>query len=338
MTQVTSGGREFGALVAPFRRELLAYCYRMVGSVHDAEDLVQEVYLRAWRFYAEFEGRSSLRTWLYRIATNVCLQALQRRARRVLPSGLSDPTSVRAVSVPSTDQEVGWLQPIPDVLLGGSADPAAVVASRERIRLAFVAALQYLTPRQRAVLILRDVLQLRTIEVAGLLGTTPTAVDSVLRRARERLDQTSPAAETVTEPSDPRRRALLDQYVRAFEEVDVPAMIRLMTEDAVWEMPPTRAWYAGRDEVRRLLAVRMSGERGDNRLVRTAANGQPALAVYARSATGEHRAHSIQVLTLATDGVARVVAFHDPELFALFGLPDVHATVDAATAGAGLVR
>jgi RNA polymerase sigma-70 factor, ECF subfamily len=336
---MTSGSGEFAVVAAPFRRELLAYCYRMVGSVHDAEDLVQEVYLRGWRFYTEFEGRSSLRTWLYRIATNVCLRALRQSARRALPSGLSGPKGMPVGSVPSRDQEVAWLQPIPDALLGDvSADPAAVAASREGVRLAFVAALQHLTPRQRAVLILRDVLQLRATEVAELVGTTSTAVDSMLRRARERLDRASPVLETVTEPSDSRRRALLDQYVRAFEDVDVPAITRLLTDDAVWEMPPTRAWYAGRDEVRRLLAARMSGERGDNRLVRTAANGQPALAVYARAATGGHRAHSIQVLTLAVSGVARVVAFHDPCLFALFGLPDVLATVGSATAGSGLIR
>jgi RNA polymerase sigma-70 factor (ECF subfamily) len=319
-TQVMSSGGEFETVAAPFRRELLAYCYRMVGSVHDAEDLVQEVYLRGWRFYAEFEGRSSLRTWLYRIATNVCLRALQQSARRALPSGLGDTGDVPA------DQEVAWLQPIPDALLDeASADPAAVVVSREGIRLAFVAALQYLTPRQRAVLILRDVLRLPAIEVAGLLGTTLAAVDSLLRRARERLDQTAPAPQSLTEPADPRRRMLLDRYVRAFEDVDVPRLTRLLAEDAVWEMPPTRAWYAGRDAIRRLLTARMSGERGDNRLIPTAANGQPALAVYAREANGGYRAHSIQVLTFAAGGLARVVAFHDPALFAQFGLPAVLA-------------
>jgi RNA polymerase sigma-70 factor, ECF subfamily len=334
MAQVTSDGGEFAALTAPFRRELLAYCYRMVGSVHDAEDLVQEVYLRAWRFYAEFEGRSSLRTWLYRIATNVCLRALQQSSRRALPSGLGGPEGTPTGSVASTGREVAWLQPIPDVLLAdGSADPAAVVVSREGMRLAFVAALQYLTPRQRAVLILCDVLRLRAAEVAELLGTTPTAVDSTLRRARGRLDHTSPTAQTVTEPSDSRRRALLDRYVRAFEEVDVPAITRLLTDDAVWEMPPTRAWYAGRDAIGRLLAARMSGRRGDNRLVGTAANGQPARAVYARGTGGGYRPHSIQVLTVATGGIARVVAFHDPALFALFGLPDVLATGDPAAPG-----
>ena len=334
---MSTTGTDFGSLAAPFRKELLAYCYRMTGSIHDAEDLVQETYLRGWRSYPGFEGRSSLRTWLYRIATNACLKALRQAGRRALPSGLGQPGGDPDASVPSAHAAVSWLRPIPDALfVDESADPAMVATSRDGMRLAFVAALQYLTPRQRTVLILRDVLRWRAVEVADLLDTTASAVDSVLRRARDRLAQVAPTVDSVVEPADPRRRRLLDRYVAAFAEVDVAALTALLAEDAVWEMPPNPVWFAGRDAVGELLAARMSGGRGDNRLVRTAANGQPALAVYARGADDVHRAHSVQVLTVAAGGITRVVAFHDPGLFAAFGLPRVLAP-DGFPAVAGSV-
>jgi RNA polymerase sigma-70 factor (ECF subfamily) len=207
---VTLDSAEFATVTEPFRRELLAHCYRMLGSVDEAEDLVQETYLRAWRSHGGFEGRSSVRTWLYQIATNACLTAVQRRARRPLPSGLAAPGGDPSASA-DAGREVAWLQPIPDALVTPeSDDPAAVAVSRESLRLALIASLQYLPPRQRAVLILREVLDFPAAEVAGMLGMTTTAVKSALQRARARLEQAQPAADQVTEPAEPEVRALLE--------------------------------------------------------------------------------------------------------------------------------
>src|SRR5579863_2153628 len=236
---VMLGSEEFARLTEPFRPELLAHCYRMLGSVYDAEDQVQETLVRAWRSYSDFQGRSSLRTWLYRIATNACLRAIENRARRPLPSGLGapgdDPDGPLAPVLP----EVRWLQPIPDALVfPGPADPAAVAVSRESVRLALVAALQYLPGRQRAVLILRDVLGWHAAEVADLLGITPAAANSLLQRARERLRQAAPGTDEMREPADAGQRALLDAYAEAFAGADVGALTKLLREDAVLEMPP----------------------------------------------------------------------------------------------------
>jgi RNA polymerase sigma-70 factor (ECF subfamily) len=251
-----SDTEEFTRLTDPFRQELLAYCYRMLGSVHDDEDLVQETYLRAWRSCDAFEGRPSLRTWLYRIATSACLRALENSSRRPLPSGLGGPSD--DPEAPLTAQsEVPWLEPIADALLGGSpadpADPAAIVASRASTRLAFVAALQHLPARQRAVLILRDVLAWRAAEVADLLGATTAAVNSALQRARTQLAQVAPAEGEVAEPASADHRALLDQYVAAFENADIAALLRLLRDDVELEMPPRPTWFAGRDAVGRFL-------------------------------------------------------------------------------------
>src|SRR5712664_3884442 len=213
---------EFARLTDPFRPELLAHCYRILGSVHDAEDQVQETLIRAWRSYGEFDGRASLRTWLYRIATNACLRALENSSRRPLPSGLGAPGEYPEAPLAAARPEVPWLQPIPDALVSaGSADPAEIVASRESMRLALIAALQYLPARQRAVLILRDVLGWRAAEVADLLGTSTAAANSVLQRARARLEQAAPAADEMREPSDPGDRALLGRYAAAFESADI---------------------------------------------------------------------------------------------------------------------
>jgi RNA polymerase sigma-70 factor, ECF subfamily len=221
-----------------FRHELLAHCYRMLRSVHDAEDLVQETYLRAWRAYDQFERRSSLRTWLYRIATNACLTSLESRGRRPLPTGLGAPSSDPVA--PLVEQsEVPWLEPIPDAMVTAELrDPAAIVTNRESIRLALVAALQHLPPRQRAVLVLRDVLKWRAAEVAELLDTTTTAVNSILQRARTQLDQASPTQDQVVEPVNADQRELLDRYATAFEDYDVAALVELFAKDAIWEMPP----------------------------------------------------------------------------------------------------
>jgi RNA polymerase sigma-70 factor (ECF subfamily) len=316
------GSEDFARLTDPFRAELLAHCYRMLGSVHDAEDQLQETLIRAWRSYGGFRGESSLRTWLYRIATNACLRALENRARRPLPSGLGAPGVDAATPLPADLPEVPWLEPFPDALLRAEpGDPASVVTSRASTRLALVAALQYLPARQRAVLILRDVLGWRAAEAAELLGTSTTAVNSALQRARAQLHKVAPAEEEMREPADPGDRALLDRYATAFEAADVDALTRLLREDAVLEMPPQPAWFAGRERVGRFLGARVLSEPGRFRLIAVAANGQPGFAAWERGPDGVYCAHGIQVLTLAGTGVARIVSFNDPGLFPAFGLP-----------------
>ncbi len=315
---------DFTDLVGRFRGELLAHCYRMLGSAEEAEDLVQETYLRAWRSYDGFEGRSSVRTWLYRIATNVCLTAIDRRGRRPLPSGLgapSDDPEAPLVAGP----EVPWLQPFPDALLAGEHDdPAAVATSRAGIRLAFVAALQHLSARQRAILIMRDVLGWPAAEVADALGTTPTAVNSGLRRARAQLAQAPPAEDELAEPAEPDRRALLDRFAAAIEDADASALAELLREDVALEMPPQLTWFSGRRAVAAFIASYLLTEPGGVRLVPVAANGQPAFAVYRREADGAYHAHAMQVPTVTATGIAHIVAFQDTGLFATFGLPLVH--------------
>jgi len=311
---------EFLRAADPFRRELLAHCYRMLGSVHDAEDLVQETYLRAWRSYEKFEGRSSLRTWLYRIATRVCLTALESQRRRPLPSGLGGAAADPA-GVLDERPEVPWLEPVPDELVG--ADPAAVVTTRESIRLALIATLQHLPPRQRAVLILRDVLRWQAAEVAKAVGTTTTAVNSILQRARAKLDEVTPAEDTVTEPTDAEQRELLDKYVTAFERKDIPAIVELFTQDAVWEMPPFTGWYSGPADIGRLVDTHCPARGpGDLRLLPATANGQPAFGLYLADEVA-HRAFQLHVLTLGPAHVTHVVAFNSPGLFAKFGLPEM---------------
>jgi RNA polymerase sigma-70 factor (ECF subfamily) len=313
---------DFVRLADPYRRELLAHCYRMLGSVHDAEDLVQETYLRAWRAYDKFEGRSSLRTWLYRIATSACLTALEGRNRRPLPTDLGGPSDPEGTLI--EQREVPWLEPVPDAMVGAEQiDPAAIVTSKESIRLALIAALQHLPPRQRAVLILRDVLKWRAAEVAELLDITTTAVNSILQRARAQLEQVAPTEEDIVEPTNPDQRELLDRWVRAFEQYDVAAIVELFTKDAVWEMPPFLNWVQGAEEIGRLISANCPAQGpGDQRLVPTVANGQPAFGLYMRSQDGIHRAFQLQVLDLTSDGVGHVAAFFDTTLFAKFGLPD----------------
>ncbi|WP_236789128.1 sigma-70 family RNA polymerase sigma factor [Amycolatopsis sp. GM8] len=309
----------------PYRRELLAHCYRMLGSVHDAEDLVQETYLRAWKSYEKFEGRSSLRTWLYRIATRVCLTALENRGKRPLPTGLGNP-GAQAGDELVEQAEVPWLEPVPDAMVGAEqSDPAAIVTSRETIRLALIAALQHLPPRQRAVLILRDVLQWRAAEVAKVLNTTTTAVNSILQRARTQLAEVTPHEEEVVEPSAADQRELLDRYVDAFERKDITAMVELFTKDAVWEMPPFIGWYQGAENIARLIDTQCPADGpGDMRLVPTRANGQPAFGLYMRDGD-VYRPFNLPVLTLSASGVEHVACFFDLSLFAKFGLPEVLA-------------
>src|SRR6516225_7718154 len=265
---------DFTSATGRFRGELLAHCYRMLGSAEEAEDLVQETYLRAWRSYAGFEGRSSVRTWLYRIATNACLTALERRGRRPLPSGLGAPSGDPETPVVA-GPEMPWLQPLPGALLAAErADPASVTASRADIRLAFVAALQHLSARERAVLILRDVLEFPAAEAADLLGTTTTAVNSGLRRARAQLAQVQPAEDELAEPADPAQRALLDRFAAAFENADASALADLLREDVALEMPPLLTWFAGRPIVAGFMASRVFPTFGGFRMVPVMANGQ----------------------------------------------------------------
>lgn len=317
-TGAMTDNEEFLRQADPLRRELIAHCYRMLGSVHDAEDLVQETYLRAWNAYDKFDGRASMRTWLYKIATNTCLTALDSRKRRPLPTGLGAPSADPADEL-ATGNEVPWLEPIPDTMVGASlgADPAHVVTSRSSIRLALMAALQHLPPRQRAVLVLREVLQWKAAEVAEVLGTTTTAVNSMLQRAKAQLEQAGLKEEDLSEPSPSERQEILDRYVRAFEDYDVAAIVQLFTKDAVWEMPPFVGWYQGPVDITKLITTWCPAKRpGELQLVPTQANGQAAFGMYYK---GEPFA--IPVLTLEGDKVSHVSQFFDLALFETFGLP-----------------
>jgi len=299
-----------------YRRELLAHCYRMTGSLHDAEDLVQETYLRAWKSYDGFEGNASVRTWLHRIATNACLTALQGRARRPLPTGLGAPSADPTDEL-ETRAEVPWLEPLPD-------DPQTVVGGRESVRLAFVAALQHLSPRQRAVLLLREVLQWTAAEVAEALGCTTAAVNSLLQRARRQLDTVGPSSDDRLDlPDAPETRQLLARYIAAFEAYDIDALVTLFTAEAVWEMPPFTGWYRGPRTIGDLIHHNCPAERaGDMRLLPLTANGQPAAAMYMRNpATGVHEPFQLHVLDVADGAVSHVVAFLETSVFTDFGLP-----------------
>lgn len=316
----------FLEVAEPLRRELLAHCYRMVGSVHEAEDLVQETYLRAWRAFHEFEHRSSVRTWMYRIATNTCLTAIEGRGRRPLPAGLGAPPSDPEGEL-HRHPEVPWLEPVPDEVLWGRApdDPEAAAVDRESVRLAFVAALQHLTGQQRAVLVLRDVLAWHADEVAETLGLSVGAVTSTLQRARNHLARVQ-AATAPPKPlpaDDPRVAQLLDAYVDAFERYDVDRIVSLLTADAVWDMPPYTDWYIGAEDIGRLIRTQCPATGPESmRMVATRANGSPAFGLYMLEPDGVHRAFQLQHLTVTEQGVAAVTAFFDTSLFRAFGLPD----------------
>ena len=313
---------EFTARTAPMRREILAHCYRMTGSVHDAEDMLQETYLRAWRAMRGFENRSSLRTWMFRIATNACLTHLEGRRRRPLPTGVGAPAADPSVQ-PREDGGTPWLEPLPDRLVWAEApaDPADTVVDRDTVRLAFVAALQHLTAQQRAVLLLRDVLAWSAAEVAEALDLTVAGVNSTLQRARGHMAKVQDV--TPMEPSDPRLQELLSRYVEAFEAYDVPAIVELLAADVVWEMPPFPGWYSGPQAVGDLISRWCPASRaGDMRMVPTSANGLPALALYMRDDGGVHRAFHVQQVTATPEGVRHVTAWFGDGLFPRFGLPD----------------
>ncbi len=305
-----------------YRSELTGYCYRMLGSAFEAEDAVQETLIRAWRSLDRFEGRSALRSWLYRIATNVCLDMLSGRERRALPMDLGPAVSVDAASG-NILPEATWIQPIPDGhVTPAGGDPAELAVSRETIRLAFIAALQHLPPRQRAVLILREVLRWTADEVAELLDTSVASVNSALQRARATL-----ATSNVT-PSDPApamdedQRALLARYVDAFERYDMSALTSLIREDATQSMPPYEMWLSGRDDILGWWVGPGAACRG-SRLIPTTANGSPAFGQYRPGGPdGSYTPWSLQVLEFSDGGIAEFTFFLDTEtLFPLFGLP-----------------
>lgn len=313
-------GAEFAAAVEPHRRELVVHCYRMLGSVQEAEDLVQETMLRAWRAYERYDpGRASIRTWLYRIATNACLNALAGRTRRPLPSGLGPPfDDPDADLVPGF--EVPWLQPIPDRLLGTAPeDPAVLAAERSGLRLAVVAALQLLSAKQRAVLILRDALGFSASEVAAVLDTSTAAVNSALQRARATFAGPSLEVDLLGEPES-EQREVVDRYIAAFERADVEALARLLAEEVVLEMPPMWNWYVGTVAYRGFMR-RVFAQRGrDWQTVPLSSNRQPAMAAYDRQ--GDHyRLHTFQVFTVERAMVVRTTVYQDPDVFALFELP-----------------
>ncbi|MCP2328680.1 RNA polymerase sigma-70 factor (ECF subfamily) [Hamadaea flava] len=312
---------DFETRAEPHRRELLVHCYRMLGSMPEAEDAVQETFLRAWRAWARYDERTaSVRTWLYKIATNTCLTSLEGRARRPLPAGIGAPADdPRAPLVPALD--VPWLQPFPDARLD---DPAGQVVRRGTLRLALVAALQLLPARQRAVLVLRDVLDFSADETARLLDTSPAAVNSALQRARAGLSAAGPVADEMAEPADDVRKTV-DRYVEAFEAADVDRLVELLSADVVLEMPPVPLWYRGAADYGRFMA-RVYDLRG--RVWRTAsvgANTQPAVAAYCADDEGVLRLHTLQVFTVQDGRIAHTYVFQHPEVFTAFNLPPVLA-------------
>jgi len=316
-TTVDGGVDGFADLADPYRDELLAHCYRMVGSIHDAEDLVQETLLRAWRGYDHFDGRSSLRTWLYRIATNTCLTALGSTHRRVLPSGLGTGASDSESADLRRLDDVAWLEPAPTAqLTHRPADPASIVALRDTTRLALVAAFQRLPARQRAALMLVDVVQYTPTEAAALLDVTVTTVRSLLQRARITLAADKPVHDRIV-PTPEVDSALLARYLHAFEAADTAALARLLAEDVRFEMPPIPVWFTGRDAVidHHLRRVFTRGRRG----LATSANGYPALATYTQTADGTYSAHGIQVLEANAGRISQITVFLDRRLFPTFG-------------------
>ena len=314
---VTMRAEGFERLIEPFRTELLAYCYRMLGSVHDAEDLVQETYLRAWRAREQYDAaRSSLRTWLYRIAANACLTALEGRVRRPLPAGVVAASDPRGPLV--LGEHAAWLQPLPDSLVDGR-DPAGTIVERSSLRLAFVAALQHLSARQRGALILRDVLSFSAAEAAEILGTTAVSVNSSLQRARTRVREAGVGQEGLTEPSAAEQRAWVDRYMKAFEHADVEGLKRLLAEDVLMEMPPVLNWFVGRSNYGLFMEWVFENAGTDWCLKAVAGNGQPGFAAY-RRVGGGYELHTLQIFTVTAEGISRNSVFQDPEVFASFGL------------------
>jgi RNA polymerase sigma-70 factor (ECF subfamily) len=320
MTSVTMD--RFAATAEPYRRELLAHCYRMTGSVHEAEDLVQETYVRAWRAFDRFEERSSVRTWLYRIATNVCLTSLERRARRPLPSTLGPPSADPFAPTEPAPGDVPWLEPLPDGLgLDERGDPADVAVARQTLRLALVAAAQTLTPRQRAAFFLCDVLARPATEAAEVLDVSVGALKSLLQRARSRLEQVSLADDDFAEPTDAGARRVLDRYMAAFERSDPAEIERLLVDDAILEMTGTTTWFSGKATCLPFIASQAIGNAGDWRMVPLHANGQLAAAAYHLGDADTYHPFAIVVVATTATHLTRISLFAEPALFTHFELP-----------------
>jgi RNA polymerase sigma-70 factor (ECF subfamily) len=312
----------FESATARYRRELLAHCYRLTGSAQDAEDLVQETYVRAWRAFDRFEGRSSVRTWMYRIATNVCLTSLNSRQRRLLPSELGPPSSDPYAPALPAPGDVAWLEPVCDgMVLDERADPAEVAAVRQTVRLALVAAAQILPPRQRAAFFLCDVLDQPGAEAAAVLGISVAALKSLLQRARARLERQTVADEELAEPTDEGARRVLDRYIAAFEQSDMTAIERLLADDAVLEMTGTPTWFAGKATCVPFIAAQAIGQAGDWRMVPLHANGQLAAAGYHLADGGSYHPFAIVLVSANPTHVTRLSLFAEPALFSRFGLP-----------------
>jgi RNA polymerase sigma-70 factor (ECF subfamily) len=313
---------ELGVRLEQHRVELTAYCYRMLGSAFEAEDAVQDTLMRAWRSFDRFEGRAALRSWLYRIATNVCLDMLKGRRRRAMPMDLGparDPDGPIGGTLP----EVTWIEPIPDGLaVPAEGDPAEVTVARETIRLAFVAALQHLPPRQRAVLILCEVLRWKAAEVAELLDTSVASVNSALQRARATLEASNVRAADTSPSMDEADAELLARYVEAFERYDMDALTSLIHEDATQSMPPYELWLSGREDILRWWVGPGAGCRGSRVVPTVAANGAPAFGQYKPSPDGGYEPWALQVLEVSGGRVVGFTFFLATEtLFPLFGLP-----------------
>jgi RNA polymerase sigma-70 factor (ECF subfamily) len=332
----------FARLAEPFRRELKLHCYRMLGSLHEAEDAVQDAYLRAWRGFDGFDGRGSFRAWLYRIATNASLDALASRKnmRRLLPDQQAPASAAMQMPEGAPPTELAWLEPYPDSDLEGIADdapdPEARYSSREAVQLAFVAVIQQLPPRQRAALLLCDVMGWSADEAAQLLGGSIASINSALQRARETLAKRYPDGRPAAAPRpSPAQQKLLDRYLRAWEGHDLDGFAALLKEDATFTMPPWLQWYAGREPIRSFFAIAWKAC-GGVRLVPTAANGQPAFAVYTRAGADAWAAQSIHVLTLEQEMIATLTVFLEPAVFQAFGLPLTLSALPSPLAGEGV--
>ena len=312
---------EFADVVAPLRDEMRAYCYRMLGSVHDADDAVQDAMLRAWRGLPAVRSPGAVRSWMYTVTTRTCIDVIQRRGTRALPMDLG-PASTFALTADTPDNEVAWLTPYP----GAEFTGASAYERRESVELAFVAALQHLPGNQRAALLLVEVLGFTPAEIADMMGTTVASVNSALQRARALIASKAP---TQSQPvDDPRARALARRYADALGRGDADALVAMLTEDVTWSMPPLRGWYAGLTAVRDFAQRVPMGSCGQWRHVPTWANAQPAVASYLRADGGDvFGAWSIDVFTLRDDRVCAITSFIGATHFAAFGLPEAHRQV-----------
>lgn len=325
---------QFSELTEPYRRELQVHCYRILGSLHEAEDMVQETMLKAWKRLETYEGRASFRSWLYKIATNSCLDFLdQQKSRRLLPFDKLSPSDPKTPIMPPT-HEITWLEPFPDEWLGdrSAISPEARYSDSESISLAFLTALQTLPPRQRAVLILRDVLDFSANETSAVLELTVSSVNSALHRARTTLSQRYPQGEmedSTMSSTDERTQRLLDHFVQAWETADVDGLVALLKADAAFAMPPSPSWYQGREAIGMFSAGTIFADGGMFpgkalnrwRLLPTRANGSPAFAIYQRDETNDYQAFGLIALTIDGDKLSHIISFIDPSLPTLFGFP-----------------